>query len=457
LGEAEPAAPATCPNKGLRQVGEVIMVECAYCDCPCQQTREHVIPRWYNDTPGESETFSARAPLTHVQGDVIVKDVCGACNSGILGELDGYGKELYERSFAGAVYAGESVKFEYDGDRLVRWLLKLSYNSARAQNADVRVLREYRKVMLGASPVPDRIRCWLHLVPPTLFEASAKVARPARRDEQGQPGVEEPLWFRIGQFRLPSYEALPLVQRTVLINSFAFTLLIARADSEWPSPEFDEWIKVFSSLYPQARPILPGMNSPTVTAGDVHAAATMYFSVSNYPTRFSDQKNPFVAHALTSAKDDVPVVFLQVPRELVELGDTAPITSALRDMVSTREKAAAFRQRVGLMVNGFDDDPRAIWQFPEACEFFRRLFVECPFVMLLAHPDRSLLKLLAACWVYEDGITEEVEQQRTADFLNRAFRGLNSLNHILMLSEEQNREICKSASKALFGEVPPMM
>lgn len=433
------------------------MIECAYCDHPCQQTREHVIPRWYNDTPGKSETFSARAPLTHLQGDLIVKDVCRACNSGILAKLDGYGKELYERYFAAPVYAGESVDFEYDGDRLMRWLLKLSYNSARAQNADVRVLREYRKVMLGASPVPDRIRCWLQLVTPTCIDASAKVARPARRDEQGQPGVEKPLWFRIGQFRLPSYEALLLVQRTILINSFAFTLLIARVDSKWPCPEFHEWIKVFASDYPEAKSMLPGINSLKVNPGGDHAAASMYFSVANYPTRFSDVQNPFVAHALKSVKDDVPVVLLQFPRELIDVADTELITSALRDMVSTREKAAAFRQRVGLMVGGYDNDPRAIWQFPEAREFFRRLFMECPFIMLLAHPEGSLLKLLAACWVYEDGLTEEAEQQRMVDFLNRGFRGLNSLNHTLALSEEQNREICKSASKALFGEVPPTM
>jgi hypothetical protein len=50
--------------------------ECVYCGRVCQQTREHVIPDWYNDTPGEAETFSARAPLTHLKGDLIVRDVC---------------------------------------------------------------------------------------------------------------------------------------------------------------------------------------------------------------------------------------------------------------------------------------------------------------------------------------------------------------------------------------------
>jgi hypothetical protein len=426
------------------------VLNCAYCDKSCPPTREHVIPRWYNDTPGVAETFSARAPLTHLQGDLIVRDVCRSCNSGPLSSLDGYGKELYNRYFASPIYAGETVNVDYDGDRLLRWLLKVSYNSARAQNADVRVLREYRKVMLGESPLPDRIRCWLHLVTATCFDPAAKAARPARRDEQGHPNVDEPLWFRIGQFRLPSYPALFLVQRTVLINSFAFTLLIARADASWPDPEFDEWIKVFGSIYPEANQILPDVAYVTTTAADDHAAASMSFSLSNYPSRFSDQPNPFVAHALKSVKEGAPVVMLHVPHELIEIGDTTLVASALNDMVSTREKAAAFGQRVGVIVDGFDDDPKSLWQIPRARQFFRRLFAECPYVMLVAHPDGDLLKLLAACWVYEDELTEDVEQQRMTEFLNRAFHGLNCLNHSLALSEEQNREICMTAARVLF-------
>jgi hypothetical protein len=107
------------------------------------------------------------------------------------------------------------------------------------------------------------------------------------------------------------------------------------------------------------------------------------------------------------------------------------------------------------MVDGFDDDPRGLWQFPQVRQFFRRLFVECPFIMLVAHPDGGLLKVFAACWLYEDKKTRETEQRRMAEFLNTAFMGLNALNHRLVLSEEQNRESCLSAAIALFGEAPP--
>lgn len=397
-----------------------------------------------------------RAPITHVHGDLVVKDVCGVCNNGVLSNLDGYGKELYGRYFANPAYAGDVVSFEYDGDRLLRWLLKLSYNSARAQNADVLVLHKYRKAILGEVPLADRVRCWLQLVTATYFDEAAKVARPARPEERGQEHVEEPLWFRICQFRLPSIPALNFVQRRILINSFAFTLLIAKADSDWPCTGFDQWGKAFTGLFPDAIPVLPAQGSLTVSAGSTSSAESIFWLFANWPSRFSENPDPFVTHALNPRKDDVPAVVLHVPRELIEIGDSSFHVSTLRDMVSTREKAAAYRQRVGMMVDGFDKDAEGLWQFPKVRQFFRRLFVECPFVMLLADPDGDLLKLLAACWVYEDQLTEDVEQQRTSEFVNRALVGLNQVTHRLALSEEQNREICRSACKTLFNEVPPI-
>ncbi len=76
-------------------------------------------------------------------------------------------------------------------------------------------------------------------------------------------------------------------------------------------------------------------------------------------------------------------------------------------------------------------------------------------MIFMAHPDGSMLKLLAACWLYEDTATEEGQQQRMKEFLTCAFNGLNALNHTLALSEEQNREICETAVEVLFGDAFP--
>jgi hypothetical protein len=242
--------------------------------------------------------------------------------------------------------------------------------------------------------------------------------------------------------------------RKNLINSFAFTLLIARADAAWPCPEFDRWTEAFTVAYPDARPITPGIGSVPVTTGKNHVAISMYPAVAHYPSRYTGEPNPFVEDVL---KGKLGTFLLHVPHELIETGNTEPVAEILCDLVSSREKALAFRERVSVLVDGFDHDPREIWAFPKAREFFRHLFIQCPFAMFLSHPDGALLRLLAACWICEDGMTEEAERQGMLDFLHRAFQGLNDLNHTIMLSEEQNREICMAAAKALFDEVPPTM
>jgi hypothetical protein len=197
-----------------------------------------------------------------------------------------------------------------------------------------------------------------------------------------------------------------------------------------------------------------GLQSLSLTTGKEHAFGSIYFSLANWQSRFGDDPDPFVVGALTAKKGEAPHVMLHVPRQLIETGNIAPIALALKNMVSTQEKMASFRQRVAILVDGFDDDPRELWQVPQVREYFRRLFDECPFIMLVSHPDGGLLKVFATCWIYEDDLTVDAEKQRMAEFLNKAFYGLNDLNHLLALSEEQNRELCMSASMVLFGELP---
>jgi hypothetical protein len=424
------------------------LLTCAYCDNQCQPTREHVIPRWYNDTPGQAETFSVRAPLTHFKGDIVVKDVCESCNNRRLGDLDAYGKELYERYFAFTVYAGETVRFEYDGSKLLRWLLKLSYNSARAQNADKTVLHNYRRAILGQIPIPDRFRCWLHLVTATWFDPATNELRQARRDERGHPNVDEPLWFRIGQFRLPQLPAIHLVQRTVLINSFAFTLLVAGTELANPTSEIILWADEFGRTIPEAKAILPRGETLELPAGGDHTARSIYWLYSHHPSRFRVDSQ---ASRKVTPNDGTSVVVLHITRDMIESQDIYPVAAALHNMVSSRENAASFRQRVTLAVDGFNDDPKDLWEIPSARDFFRRLFGACPFVMFVSHPDGSLLKLFAACWTHKEPYEEDAHRLRMHDFLTRAFHGLNRLNHTLALSEEQNREICIAAQRALFG------
>lgn len=422
------------------------MLTCAFCDRPATPTREHVIPRWYNDTPGDAETFSARAPFTHRRGDLIVRDVCQACNNGPLSELDAYGKTLYDRHFAHTVWAGESVKVELDGTRLLRWLLKLSNNSARAQNADVSALREYRRVMLGESPLTGHVRCWLRLVSPTRLVGDT--ARPARRQEADEADILLPEWFRLTQLRLPCGPAVRSVQRMIIVNSFAFVLLVAPAGVELPDAELERLARAVEGAGLRAMPITPNTTEVTVTAGGDHAAASIGYTLGQYPSRFGEEPNP-----PARGEQGLGHAIVVVPRSAVESGDLDAVCDALCGMVATRESADRFRQRVELVVDGYQDDPRELWQIPETREYLSRVFARCPFALFLAHPGRGMFSLLAACRVHPEGPGNDEEADgRMARFLNEAFIGLNELASRLALSGEVIREISRAA-EAVFG--PP--
>jgi len=65
-------------------------------------------------TPGDSETFNARQPFTHLKGDLMVKDVCASCNGGVLSKLDAYGKKLYDEIFSVTARYGDVKEVSFD-------------------------------------------------------------------------------------------------------------------------------------------------------------------------------------------------------------------------------------------------------------------------------------------------------------------------------------------------------
>ncbi len=154
------------------------MIPCAYCEKPCQPTREHIVPRWYSLTPGESETFNARQPITHLKGDLMIKDVCSTCNGGVLSQLDGYGKKLYDNYFSVSVGLGDVVEVTFDIHQLTRWLLKLSFNSGMANGTDMQVLAQYRDVISGRQPIGGNVFLSCHLIGPSIVDDQQKLIRP---------------------------------------------------------------------------------------------------------------------------------------------------------------------------------------------------------------------------------------------------------------------------------------
>jgi hypothetical protein len=95
--------------------------------------------------------------------------------------LDSYGASLFDRYFCDYVMTiSDAVRFEYDYALLARWLLKLSYNSARSVGSDVERLSRYALTIKDpTATLPDDFSMKADLVLPSKEPQSNREIIPA--------------------------------------------------------------------------------------------------------------------------------------------------------------------------------------------------------------------------------------------------------------------------------------
>jgi hypothetical protein len=103
--------------------------------------------------------------------EVTIRDVCAKCNNGVLAQLDAYGKKLAVRYFK-EVVKDVTVRFEYDYDSLLRWLLKIQYNASRAYKSPSRVYEAYVPYIMGKSSEPPKTALLVGVWKPSFYRGS---------------------------------------------------------------------------------------------------------------------------------------------------------------------------------------------------------------------------------------------------------------------------------------------
>lgn len=159
---------------------------CAYCGAGTELTKEHVFPDCFQKTfepitPTKTPT-GERAILSALE----IRDVCAPCNNGPLSRLDAYLCELNDMYFSKIVHAGDRIRLRYDFDLLLRMLLKIGYNVARARKWPAGHWQDATQYILGNAPCPAGFHIYLQLMIPT---PAVKTNRPL------SPGTTEvPPW-----------------------------------------------------------------------------------------------------------------------------------------------------------------------------------------------------------------------------------------------------------------------
>lgn len=194
--------------------------ECAYCGRIAPFTKEHLWPTCIiNRVQTYDMRYSERAQKV-VAGDLTVGDVCARCNNGPLSQLDAYIGRLYDAHFATFAEYRTEVEFCYDYDLLLRWLLKMSYNSARVSGRDAAALKTFVPYILGDGQRPTNVGVQLQLVGPSY------IAKEQPDSAILVPKKIQPKSVRCGWYGIPGHTFDWIVLRAVTLNSYYFFLLI---------------------------------------------------------------------------------------------------------------------------------------------------------------------------------------------------------------------------------------
>lgn len=191
-----------------QQVVSRLMTVCAYCQQDRQPTREHVIPAFIYAFQKELEEGIIgwnEVAQRMVGGEGKVKDVCAECNNVVLGQLDTYGKQLLtESGLLVQNYTKTTLSLKYNYSLLLRWLMKISFNSSRMDGVHAPIFSEHIQFMRGlASPPPrHRVAAVLYLARPELLGKSRIASEPFVTIAQGS-NLLNPFLVRI------SYGAQP--------------------------------------------------------------------------------------------------------------------------------------------------------------------------------------------------------------------------------------------------------
>jgi hypothetical protein len=206
-----------------------------------------------------------------------IRDVCARCNNGVLSDLDAYICRFFDSTLIQTPLRYERVAFEYDYHLLKRWLLKLSYNSARIHDSrDLTALEAVVPYILGETvPLGRSVQLFVQLMYPEPVPEEDRSAS----DGLGSQVVFEPTLNRVGHTFFTVEGIGRKLLRSIYLRSFSFYLAFfepgrGRADQ-------DDFAEIFTARMPETALLRPSKSKIEMLCNGTGAWTSFKSSQSN--------------------------------------------------------------------------------------------------------------------------------------------------------------------------------
>lgn len=151
---------------------------------------------------------------------------------------------------------------------------------------------------------------------------------------------------------------------------------------------------------------------------------------------------------------DVDSIILEIARDDIENNDISSILTSLNSLLESREKVIKFCGRVTIGVEGYDNDPRELFEINEVRSFLKKLDVEFPywFYFIVRDDGGSNLGFISRCigeWNKISPGLGNYEGLSFPKFLMNGFAGLNYITETYNIDESVNERISDEVTKIL--------
>ncbi len=205
---------------------------CAYCQKDGKLTREHIIPNFIYEyqktTEGKFVGWNERAKKV-LSSEGVIKDVCEYCNNVVLGSLDASASKMVKSAgILSENFTNKTITLNYSYNLLLRWVLKVSFNSARSANNYAFRFRKYIPYILGEKNTePDDIFLLVGLSMPDYIPdyelKELKELYPNGNFPINNEGLSHPFFVRVGL--MPQFDD-DFVIRVIVIGALVFQIII---------------------------------------------------------------------------------------------------------------------------------------------------------------------------------------------------------------------------------------
>ncbi|HYF84281.1 MAG TPA: hypothetical protein VEB00_14775 [Clostridia bacterium] len=404
-------------------------------------TREHIIPDGFLRGMNKSEQirWTEAAPCKVINSDFIIKDVCSVCNNGVLSQLDTYAiNEIIK--YNGKIQKDiMQVIFEYDYNKLARWLLKICYNSARANKLeyDSNSYKNCIPYIKDNKEINNKISVYGLFIDLAI---NGKTHDYYHFDGNSEYTID---FFRIAPFKLKDKSTHKCSMRTIIINSFAFLIIVYDEDiDKGEINEIEKAILNVSSNFVK----LEAYKKVELKKDNNFWQNSLYTNAllnENFLTKREVKNNDYKFYIIEISKEEIlSRNYIQIQEYIVSKRDN-------------KQNVKDNYQKFIISVSGYDDDMRELFCIAEFQTYIKEIITEFPEIIWYLNLEIGFFEAMFLAYI-NDNATLEVDNRiimnkgKMMDFITKCYASINNLINEFAIDNSCNDKITNLLNEAIF-------